>query len=123
MFDPVAESMPVEERRAQQTQRLRAQVTRLRDSNDFYHRQLADVGDDVSIEDLGSIPTISKQDLWDQYPLKAVGSPALGVTADPRNERHERSANDRCLHRERPGHLPPCQRCASWPAPGQGRAR
>ncbi|MDQ3735738.1 MAG: phenylacetate--CoA ligase [Actinomycetota bacterium] len=72
MFDPVAESMPVEERRAQQTHRLRAQVTRLKDINDFYHRQLADVSDDITIEDLGSIPTISKPDLWDQYPLKAV---------------------------------------------------
>jgi len=75
MFDPVAESMSVEERRSQQTQRLRAQVARLKDVNDFYRQQLGDVSDDVTIDDLGSIPTISKPDLWDQYPLKAVAVP------------------------------------------------
>ncbi|MDQ4036780.1 MAG: phenylacetate--CoA ligase [Actinomycetota bacterium] len=75
MFDPDAESMPVEQRRAQQTERLRAQVRRLQDVNDFYGRQLADVDPDLTIDSLSSIPTISKPDLWDQYPLKAVAVP------------------------------------------------
>jgi len=75
MFDPGAESMPVEKRRSLQTERLRAQVRRLKGVNDFYGRQLSDVDDDVSIDDLASIPTISKPALWDQYPLKAVAVP------------------------------------------------
>ncbi len=75
MFDPGAESMPVEKRRFLQTEGLRAQVRRLKGVNDFYGRQLSDVDDDVSIDDLASIPTISKPDLWDQYPLKAVAVP------------------------------------------------
>lgn len=75
MFDPVAESMPVEQRRGLQTERLRSQVRRLKGANDFYGRQLSGVDDDVSIDDLGSIPTISKPDLWDQYPLKAIAVP------------------------------------------------
>ncbi|MDQ3053780.1 MAG: phenylacetate--CoA ligase, partial [Actinomycetota bacterium] len=66
MFDPGAESMPVEKRRFLQTEGLRAQVRRLKGVNDFYGRQLSDVDDDVSIDDLASIPTISKPDLWDQ---------------------------------------------------------
>lgn len=75
MYDPVAESMPVEQRRGLQTERLRSQVRRLKGANDFYGRQLSGVDDDVSIDDLGSIPTISKPDLWDQYPLKAIAVP------------------------------------------------
>ena len=75
MFDPGAESMPVEKRRFLQTEGLRAQVRRLKGVNDFYGRQLSDVDDDVSIDDLASIPTISKPALWDQYPLKAVAVP------------------------------------------------
>lgn len=75
MFDPGAESMPVEQRRSQQTERLRLQVARLRDVNVFYRRQLADVDPDLTIGDLASIPTISKPDLWDQYPLKAIAVP------------------------------------------------
>ena len=75
MFDPDAESMPVEQRRAQQTERLRAQVLRLKDVNDFYRRQLADVDPELTIDSLNGIPTISKPDLWDQYPLKAVAVP------------------------------------------------
>ena len=72
MFDPEAESMPVEQRRDQQTERLRSQVRRLKGSNDFYGRQLADVDPDLTIDSLSSIPSISKPDLWDQYPLKAI---------------------------------------------------
>ena len=75
MFEPGAESMPVEKRRFLQTEGLRAQVRRLKGVNDFYGRQLSDVDDDVSIDDLASIPTISKPDLWDQYPLKAIAVP------------------------------------------------
>jgi len=75
MFDAVAESMPVERRRALQTERLRAQVLRLKGANDFYRRQLSAVDVDLTIDDLASIPTISKPDLWDQYPLKAVAVP------------------------------------------------
>jgi len=75
MFDPVAESMPVERRRSLQTERLRSQVRRLKGVNDFYARQLSDVDFDVTIGDLASIPSISKPDLWEQYPLKAVAVP------------------------------------------------
>ena len=75
MFDRTAEAMSVEERRSLQTDRLQSQVRRLKDVNDFYRRQLADVDPDLTIADLGSIPTISKPDLWDQYPLKAVAVP------------------------------------------------
>jgi len=75
MFDPAAESMPVEQRRSLQTERLQNQVRRLKGANEFYGRQLSDVDLDVTIDDLASIPTTSKPDLWDQYPLKAVAVP------------------------------------------------
>lgn len=75
MFDPTAESMPAEQRRSQQTVLLRSQVRRLRGVNAFYGRQLSDVDADLTIDDLSSIPTISKTDLWDQYPLKAIAVP------------------------------------------------
>ena len=75
MFDTEAESMTVEQRRDQQTERLRSQVRRLKGSNDFYGRQLGDVDPDLTIDSLSSIPTISKPDLWDQYPLKAIAVP------------------------------------------------
>ncbi len=75
MFDPAAESMPVEQRRSLQTERLQSQVRRLKGANEFYGRQLSDVDLDVTIDDLASIPTTSKPDLWDQYPLKAVAVP------------------------------------------------
>lgn len=75
MFDPTAESMPVEQRRELQSERLRSQVRRLKGVNDFYGRQLADIDEDITIDDLGAIPTISKSDLWDQYPLKGIAVP------------------------------------------------
>ncbi|CAN5358326.1 phenylacetate--CoA ligase [soil metagenome] len=75
MFEPAAEAMPVRQRRELQTTRLRAQVARLRDANDFYRRQLADVPSDLDIDDLAAIPFVAKPDLWAQYPLGTLAVP------------------------------------------------
>lgn len=79
MFNPAAEAMPVEQRREEQNRALQDLVRRVKGANDFYATQLRDVPADIRIDQLGSIPTIAKPDLWEQYPLKALAVPRADI--------------------------------------------
>jgi phenylacetate-CoA ligase len=82
MFEPQAESMPVEERTVLQAGRLQGLVDRLLAAGGLQAGRLSVAGvtsgADVRLEDLAGLPTTSKQDLWENYPF--------GLLAVPRDE-------------------------------------
>ncbi|HEX9033619.1 MAG TPA: phenylacetate--CoA ligase [Streptosporangiaceae bacterium] len=82
MFEPQAESMPPEQRAELQADRLRGLVDRLLAAGGLQAGRLAETGvtggADVSLDGLASLPTTTKQDLWDAYPF--------GLLAVPRDE-------------------------------------
>jgi phenylacetate-coenzyme A ligase PaaK-like adenylate-forming protein len=73
MFEPEAEALPAEELPALQTRRLRAMIDRLLAAGGLQAGRLRDAGvtsgADVGLDDLATLPTTSKQDLWDGYPF------------------------------------------------------
>ncbi|MGH3625757.1 MAG: phenylacetate--CoA ligase family protein, partial [Sciscionella sp.] len=78
LVDPDAEGCDPERRRELQQRRLRRLVDRLVAAGGLQAARLRDVsvrcGDDVSLDDLPKLPTVSKQDLWEHYPhgMRAV---------------------------------------------------
>jgi phenylacetate-CoA ligase len=82
MFEPEAESMPAERLAAVQGERLSGLVDRLLAAGGVQGGRLREAGvssgGDISLERLASLPTTSKQDLWDAYPF--------GLLAVPRDE-------------------------------------
>src|SRR3954454_15446439 len=85
MYDAAAESMPEDQRRELQQQRLRALVTRLLLRDGLQGQRLKDAGvtntDDVSLDDLHRLPSTSKRDLWDAYPFGLLAVPREEVVA------------------------------------------
>lgn len=85
MFDPAAEAMATDERAELQERRLRELVDRLVAADGVQGRRLAAAGvtggSDVSLADLGKLPTTRKQDLWDAYPFGMVAVPREDVVA------------------------------------------
>ncbi len=85
MFDPVAETMSADERAALQEQRLRGLVDRLLAVDGVQGRRLREAGvsggHDVTLADLGKLPTSRKQDLWDAYPFGMLAVPQEQVVA------------------------------------------
>lgn len=73
LVDPGAEGVTPEHRREVQGQRLRQLVRRLLNANGLQARRLREQGvtdhRDVSLDDLPRLPVVTKQDLWDHYPL------------------------------------------------------
>jgi phenylacetate-CoA ligase len=78
IFEPELETMPREQRRELQSQRLRELVTYLRARVPLYRDRLADVGEISGVDDLPKLPFTRKDDLRDTYPF--------GMFAVPRNE-------------------------------------
>lgn len=78
MFEPVAEAMSVDERVALQARRLGELVVRLQALGGVQGRRLQGAGPGDALEDL---PTTSKQDLWDSYPLGMLAVPRADVVA------------------------------------------
>ena len=78
-YQPEIETMPLEELRALQDERLVAQVRHVYDNVKFYRKRMQEVGvtpEDVKgVEDLHKLPFITKDDLRDQYPYGLVGVP------------------------------------------------
>lgn len=78
LVEPDAEGCDPERRRELQQRRLRGLVDRLVTAGGLQAARLRDAGvrcgDDVSLDDLSTLPTVSKQDLWEHYPhgLRAV---------------------------------------------------
>lgn len=78
-FNPEIETMPVEEIKKLQSERLVEQVKHVYKNVKFYHDKMDEAGvtpDDIhGIEDLHKLPFINKDDLRDQYPYGLVGVP------------------------------------------------
>src|SRR4051812_29230073 len=79
MFDPAAETEPVEERARRQNARLRALVDRLLAVDGVQGRRLraagVDSGADVTLDELAGLPTTGKADLWEHYPWGLLAVP------------------------------------------------
>jgi phenylacetate-CoA ligase len=77
IFEPDVETLPREQLRALQTQRLRSLVAYVKERVPLYRERLADI--EISdINDLGELPFTRKDDLRDTYPF--------GMFAVPREE-------------------------------------
>jgi phenylacetate-coenzyme A ligase PaaK-like adenylate-forming protein len=83
MFDPAAETEPVEERARRQNARLRALVDRLLAVDGVQGRRLrsagvsggADLTHDDPAANLAGLPTAGKADLWEHYPWGLLAVP------------------------------------------------
>ena len=78
-FQPEIETMPLEEMRALQTEKLKKQVRHIYDNVPYYRAKMERKGvtpeDIQSIDDLHKLPFISKDDLRDQYPTGFLAVP------------------------------------------------
>src|SRR6266705_6179848 len=85
MFEPLAESMPVEQRAVLQAERLRGLVDRLLAAGGLQAGRLAEAGvtsgADVTFDGLARLPTTAKRDLWDAYPFGLLTVPREQVVA------------------------------------------
>lgn len=79
MFEPDAESMPAERRAEIQAERLRGLIDRLIAAGGLQGERLTRAGvadgTDVTLADLPRLPTVTKRDLWDAYPLGMLAVP------------------------------------------------
>ena len=78
-YQPEIETMPVEQIKALQSERLVEQVKYVYDHVEFYRNRMDEAGvkpEDIhGIEDLHKLPFITKDDLRDQYPYGLLGVP------------------------------------------------
>jgi phenylacetate-coenzyme A ligase PaaK-like adenylate-forming protein len=85
MFEPAAESMPPDLLVALQQDRLRALVDRLLAAGGLQAGRLREAGltrgGDLTLAELPSLPTTTKGDLWDAYPLGLLAVPREDVVA------------------------------------------
>jgi phenylacetate-CoA ligase len=79
-----AETMSRDERAALQSERLRGMIDRLLAADGLQARRLRESGVDsgkaVELDDLPRLPTTSKPDLWEHYPLGLLAVPMEQVT-------------------------------------------
>lgn len=78
-YQPEIETMPVEQIKALQSERLVEQVKFVYENVEFYRNRMDEAGvkpEDIhGIEDLHKLPFITKDDLRDQYPYGLLGVP------------------------------------------------
>ena len=78
-WDPKMECMPKDELKKMQYESMKRLITRLYDSNQFYHERMraADIhpSDIKSLSDVSKLPFMYKQDLRDNYPTKMFTVP------------------------------------------------
>ena len=78
-YQPEIETMPVEELKALQSERLVKQVKHVWDNVPYYRKKMEEKGvtpDDIKgIEDLHKLPFLTKDDLRDAYPYGLLGKP------------------------------------------------
>ena len=78
-YQPEIETMPLEQLKELQSERLVKQVKFVYDNVKFYHDRMDEKGvkpeDIKSIDDLHKLPFITKDDLRDQYPYGLLGVP------------------------------------------------
>src|SRR5262245_18762861 len=84
-FEPDAESMPAEQLRGLQAERLRGLIGRLHAAGGRQASRLAEAGvtsgADVTLDQLPALPTTAKEDLWDAYPFGLLAVPRERVVA------------------------------------------
>ena len=83
MFEPAAEAMSADERASLQLGALRGLVDLLLAKDGVQGRRLKDagIGAAADVEDLATLPTTSKRDLWDAYPFGMLAVPREEVVA------------------------------------------
>ena len=78
-YQPEAETMPLEELRSLQLEKLKQQVRHMWDHIACYKRKMQEAGvtpDDIqTLEDISKLPFLSKADLRDEYPYGLLGVP------------------------------------------------
>ena len=78
-YQPEIETMPVEQLKALQSERLVKQIKHVYDNVEFYRNRMDEAGikpEDIhGIEDLHKLPFITKDDLRDQYPYGLLAKP------------------------------------------------
>ena len=78
-YQPELETMPYEELRALQNQRLRKQVRHVWDNVPYYRQKMEEKGvtpeDIQGVEDLHKLPFLKKDDLREAYPYGLMGKP------------------------------------------------
>lgn len=78
-YQPEIETMPVEQIKALQSERLVKQIQHVYDNVEFYRNKMDEAGikpEDIhGIEDLHKLPFITKDDLRDQYPYGLLAKP------------------------------------------------
>ena len=78
-YQPEIETMPVEQLKALQSERLVKQIKHVYDNVEFYRNRMDEAGikpEDIhGIEDLHKLPFITKDDLRDAYPYGLVARP------------------------------------------------
>ena len=78
-YQPEIETMPLEQLRTLQSERLVQQVRFVYDHVQFYHDRMDEAGvkpEDIrGVDDLYKLPFITKDDLRDQYPYGLLGVP------------------------------------------------
>lgn len=78
-FDEKIETMPLDELKALQSERLVKQVKHVYENVEFYRNKMDEAGlkpeDIKGVEDLHKLPFINKDDLRDQYPYGLLGKP------------------------------------------------
>lgn len=78
-FNPEIETMPVDDIKKLQSERLSEQVKHVYENVEFYRNRMDEAGikpeDIKGIEDLHKLPFITKDDLRDQYPYGLLGVP------------------------------------------------
>ncbi|GBE15176.1 MAG TPA: phenylacetate--CoA ligase family protein [Proteobacteria bacterium] len=77
MFQPDRETLSREELAREQLKKLHSTVGRIREKNPDYHARIGspDPGEIRSLEDIGEIPFMSKDDLRDGYPFRFACAP------------------------------------------------
>jgi phenylacetate-CoA ligase len=83
VFEPAAEGMSRDERGVLQRERLKGLVDRLLERDGLQGQRLREAGVDsgADVEDLASLPTTAKRDLWDAYPFGMLAVPREDVVA------------------------------------------
>ena len=78
-YQPEIETMPVDQLKALQSERLVKQVQYVYDNVEFYRNKMDAAGvkpEDIhGVEDLHKLPFITKDDLKDQYPYGLLAKP------------------------------------------------
>ena len=100
IFEPELETMPREQLRLLQAERLRALVGYVKERVPLYRERLADVAeaDIVSVDDLQRLPFTRKDDLRDTYPFGMFAVPREEARSHPRLVRDDREVDRRWLH-------------------------